>query len=112
MIYIIFTQHASYPVEISSTGAIKGFALSVERATTLLKESLLKENQEDKVDVHGVVIQYNEGPLKEAMWTLTKDQCVVSSYQCQDGKCVENNQVPVDDLNKRVVESKPGCSMM
>ena len=112
MIYIIFTQHASYPVEISSTGAIKGFALSVERATTLLKESLLKENQEDKVDVHGVVIQYKEGPLKEAMWTLTKDQCVVSSYQCQDGKCVENNQVPVDDFNKRVIGSKPGCSMM
>ena len=112
MIYIIFTQHASYPVEISSTGAIKGFARSVEQATTILKEILIKENQEDKIGVHGVVIQYKEGPLKEAMWTLTTDQCVVSSYQCQDGKCVENNKVPVDDLNKRVVESKHGCIMM
>lgn len=112
MIYIIFTQHASNPVEISSTGAIKGFALSVERATNILKEILIKENQEDNACVHGVVIQYKEGPLEEAMWTLTKDQYVVSSYQCQDGICVENNQVPVDDLNKRVIESKPCCSVM
>ena len=102
MIFVIFTQHITSPIEISETGSVKGFALSLEKAEDILKEVLINENKQDQCYVHGVIIKYQEGALTEAMWTINDNQYIVSRYQCKDGVCIKNDKVPVDDFNLRV----------
>lgn len=112
MIFVLFSQHASNPIEISATGSIKGFATSLEKAQQILQEILIKENQQDKVAIHGVIIQYQEGALESSIWTLTKDQYIVSGYECQNQKCIVNRQVPVDDLDARTIGEDDNCIVM
>jgi hypothetical protein len=113
-VFILFTSHAPRPIEISASGAVKGFSRSLERGKAILQEILLRENQEDQVPVNGVIVQYREGALTSAMWTLNRDQYVVAGYQCQHGECIENDQVLVDDFDARFHEEvrTTGCPIM
>lgn len=105
-IYIIFSQHANTPIEICHTGSIKGFSTDINQAKQLAKELVQKENIEDAVDVHSVVVRYTEGLLDSAIWSLNQKHFVVAGYVCKNKICHYNLNIPVDDLNQRVLSSE------
>ena len=114
--YLVFTQHKENALDPSSTGVIKGMANNEDSAISLLKQILETEYQLDKAPIHGVIIRYLNGCLREAIWTIDSlgyetTNHLVGGFEIDENGLVEK-EINIYDLNKNVVEERPTCLMM